>query len=219
MKRLILYVLMMTSLVGCGTKSENKDYSENRIDSQNQENGFVDYNDAFHSFKEVDQAKKDYLKQIKKGDFINAITTEEWLWEYQDRNGLTSEEVNTYHNNHNALILLSEIEDRLNMAEEKKELYYEVEILPKLEELNSMSIGTTEIINQIKYYEKRTDDVFNTISKEVGEKRHRERNAPRYDGNEDFDSNGNYIEGGEDVSQWKSSDSVKSTDDVYGSER
>lgn len=73
MKRLILYVLMMTSLVGCGTKSENKDYSENRRDSQNQENGFVDYNDVFHSFKEVDQAKKDYLKQIKKGDFINAV--------------------------------------------------------------------------------------------------------------------------------------------------
>ncbi|UQF70235.1 hypothetical protein M2901_05450 [Vagococcus lutrae] len=218
MKKWVIYLMVIGSLVGCGNKIEEEVSSGNDITAQNKKDGFVDYNDIFHSFKEVKQAKKEYLKQIKNGEFIEAITTEEWLWEYRDRNGLTQEEANIYRNNHNALLLLSEIDDRLKLAEKKKEMYYEVEILPKLNELKAMPIATKEIVNQIKKYEKKTEELFNTISKDLGEKRHSEKNNPKMDGNEDYDNDGNYIQGGEDVSQWKSVDSVKSSDDVYGNE-
>lgn len=220
---ILIPLLTVTVLVGCGKDKENGTKTDNDSvavsSSKNKAEGYEDENGNFVSFKEVKEKLVAYDQSIKDEDFEKALELEAWLESNSHQNGMTPEEVERINTNHGGLVSLSRIKEAIDMAKDKEDMSTEIQALNGLKEYEE-AITSDPLLDEIaKNYQKQVDDVFNELSKKTNIPREKDtvKNDRIGSGDEDYDEDGNYIDGGKDVSNDPISvDKVESSDDVYG---
>lgn len=222
MKKISLIIISIVGIVmltSCGSQ-EQADISEdkNSKEMMTKKNGFEDLNGNIVTSKEFKEQQKSYYKLIKKEQFSEAIDVEEELRANAHLSGLSQEMLDEMSDNHNALVSLMEIKNKMEQAEEENQPVYEGEIISKIDELKETETKTKVVNRLITKYDKEREKLFSELAKKTGNKRYKKVKSS--DGNEDFDENGELKNpGGVVVDQDPISDeSVKISDDVYGND-
>lgn len=144
---------------------------------------------------------------------------EPWLKANSHQNGMTEEEIERVNTNHGGLVELARVKEAIQMAKEKEDMSTEHQALNGLRDFKK-TLTTDELLEELfKKYENQVDEVYDELSKKTGIRREKDevKNDRIGSGDEDYDEDGNYIEGGDDVSDDPISlDKVESSDDVYG---
>lgn len=216
---ILISIVGMIMLTSCGSK-EQVDVSRNESSKEmvSPKDGFEDLNGNLVTRKEFKEQQKSYYDLIKQEKFFEAMDVEEKLKANAHLSGLSQEMIDEMHDNHNALVDLMEIKDKMKRAKEENQPVYEGEIIRQMDELKETKTKTKIVNELITKYDKDREKLFSELAKKPGNQRYKE--GKRSDGNEDFDENGELKNpGGFVVDQDPISDeSVKTSDDVYGND-
>ena len=220
-KRLLLIVSLigMILLTACGNKEQvNTPENEESKRAATSKGGFEDVGGNFITAKEFKAQQESYYDFIKKEQFSEALDVEETLKANAHLSGLSQEMVSEMHDNHNALMNLDEIKDKMKAAEEENRPEYEGEIIRQIETLKETKTKTKSVNELIAKCDIEREKIFSELAKKPGNKRYEK--ASSREGNEDFDSEGNVKDrGGVRVDQDPiSEENVKTSDDVYGND-
>lgn len=199
-----LVVLTVTMLGACGNKNSKQEKVTNEAkietkDTKENKDGFYNDSDEWVTFKEVQSKYKDYQDAYKKEDYETAFELSNWLKAYNQINGLSEEQIMLIQENHNPLINLDKAKSALKEAKEQRQLSYENTILTYLDQFNESNVSDENLLKIAENYRKEADELFNSIAKEQKRERPSQmtQNSRVGSGNEDYDEDGNYIDGGQ----------------------
>lgn len=199
-----LAVLTVTMLGACGNKNLKQEQATNEVkietrDTKENKDGFYNDSDEWVTFKEVQAKYKDYQKAYKNEDYETAFELSDWLKAYNQVNGLSEEQIVLMQDNHNPLINLDKVKNALVEAKEQRQLSYENTVLTYLDQFNQSNVSDEALLKIADSYQKEADELFDSIAKEQKRERPSQmtQNSRVGSGNEDYDEDGNYIDGGQ----------------------
>lgn len=101
--------------------------------------------------------------------------------------------------NHNVLINLDNVKKALNEAKEQRQLSYENTVLTYLDKIKQSDVSDKDLLKIADKYQREADELFDSIAKEQKRERPSQmtQNSRVGSGNEDYDEDGNYIDGGQ----------------------
>ncbi|MBE9390293.1 hypothetical protein [Vagococcus salmoninarum] len=99
--------------------------------------------------------------------------------------------------NHNPLINLDNVRKALDEANEQRQLSYENTFLTYLDQFNQSNVSDEALLKIADNYRKEADELFDSIAKEQQRERPSKitQSSRVGSGNEDYDEDGNYIDG------------------------
>ncbi|WP_288394130.1 hypothetical protein [uncultured Vagococcus sp.] len=199
-----LVVLTVTMLGACGNKNSKQEQATNEVktetkDTKENKDGFYNDSDEWVTFKEVQAKYKDYQKAYKNEDYETAFELSDWLKAYNQINGLSEEQIMSIQDNHNPLINLDKVKNALDEAKEQRQLSYENTIFTYLDQFNQSNVSEEALLKIADSYQKEADELFDSIATEQKRERPSQmtQNSRVGSGNEDYDEDGNYIDGGQ----------------------
>ncbi|MGL5686480.1 MAG: hypothetical protein ACRCXQ_11870 [Vagococcus fluvialis] len=220
---LLIALLSVVLLVGCGKKESVNHTNKNEPIEMNteaiNEDGYENENGDFVPFSKVKENMNAYDQAIKEEDFDKALELEDWLRANSHRNGMTEEEINHVTTNHGGLVELDKVKEALTKAKENEDMSTERSALNGLKGFEESLTTDSELKIINEKYQKEVEKVYSDLAKKTGIPRVRDikKNDRIGSGNEDYDEDGKYIDGGDDVSNDPISvDKVESSDYVYG---
>ncbi|WNF89792.1 hypothetical protein [Vagococcus fluvialis] len=199
-----LVVLTVTMLGACGNKNSKQEQTTNEAktetkDTKENKDGFYNDSDEWVTFEEVQSKYKDYQKAYKSEDYETAFELSDWLKAYNQINGLSEEQIMLIQDNHNVLINLDTVKHALDEAKEERQLSYENAVLTYLDQFKQSNVSDEALLKIADSYQKEADELFDSIAKEQKRERPSQmtQNSRVGSGNEDYDEDGNYIDGGQ----------------------
>lgn len=220
---LLIELLSVVLLAGCGKKEVTNQTKKNKQVEMNtevmKEDGYENENGYFVPFSKVKENMNAYDQAIKEEDFDKALELEDWLRANSHRNGMAEEEINRVTTNHGGLVELDKVKQALIKAKENEDMSTERSALNGLKGFEESLTTDSELKIIYEKYQKEVEKLYSDLAQKTGIPREKDvkKNGRIGSGNEDYDEDGKYIDGGDDVSNDPISvDKVESTDEVYG---